>query len=196
MQQIASSAHLPWMATELTTALTLSVMLFKIRSPSSHILDTPLTSYSLSMSVYLHHFKKPMAEQSIPTHAKLEPVSPRSCFLASIHGPSRLHTLEQTSKQLGAQLKSSPIPDAVLQPLPQKLKQSWDLRKSSDGRYVQCPTITPLKSLAWQMLQNCHQLHHQTNAVIDILAKTGASAIDLIRKLSICAPNMLGSRLG
>ena len=66
----------------------------------------------------------------------------------------------------------------------QKLKQSRDLRKSSDGRHVQHPTSAPSKFLAWQIPQNCHQLRHQTNAAIDILAKTGASAIDLICKLS------------
>ena len=48
---------------------------------------------------------------------------------------------------------------------------------------MQHPTSTPSKFLAWQTLQNCHQLRHQTNAAIDILAKTGASAIDLICKL-------------
>ena len=34
------------------------------------------------------------------------------------------------------------------------------------------------------MPRNRRQLHHQTNAAIDILSKTVASAIDLIRKLS------------
>ena len=73
------------MATELTIVLTLSAVLFKIRSPSSHIPDTLLTSCSLSMLVYLylHPFKKPMVQQSTPAHAKPEPVSPRSCSLAS-----------------------------------------------------------------------------------------------------------------
>ena len=60
MRRMASSACLSWMAIELTIVLTLSATLFKIRSPSSHILDTPLTSCSLSMSVYSHPFKKPM----------------------------------------------------------------------------------------------------------------------------------------
>ena len=41
-------------------------------------------------------------------------------------------------------------PDAVLQPLLQKLKQSQDLRKCSDGRHVQRPTSAPSKFLAWQ----------------------------------------------
>ena len=45
-------------------------------------------------------------------------------------------------------------------------------------------TSAPSKFLAWQTLRNRCQLCHQTNAAIDILAKTGASAIDLIRKLS------------
>ena len=51
---------------------------------------------------------------------------------------------------------------------------------------MQRPTSTPSKVLAWQAPQNRRQLRHQTNAAIDILslAKTGASAIDLIRKLS------------
>ena len=51
---------------------------------------------------------------------------------------------------------------------------------------MQHPTITRSKFLAWQMPWNRRQLRHQTNAAIDILslAKTGASAIDLIRKLS------------
>ena len=74
----------------------------------------------------------------------------------------------------------------VLQPLLQKLEQSRGPRKSSDGRHVQHPTSTPSKFLAWKTPWNRRQLRHQTNAAIDILslAKTGASAIDLIRKLS------------
>ena len=44
MRRMASSAYLSWMATELTIVLTLSAMLFKIRSPSSHIPDTLLIS--------------------------------------------------------------------------------------------------------------------------------------------------------
>ena len=69
MQQMASSAYLSWMPTEFTTALTLSAMLFKIRSPSSHILDTPLTSCSLSMSVYSHPFKKAYGT-AVHTHTR------------------------------------------------------------------------------------------------------------------------------
>ena len=77
-------------------------------------------------------------------------------------------------------------PDAVLQPLLQKLEQSRGPRKSSDGRHVQRPTSTPSKFLAWQTPRNRRQLRHQKNAAIDILSKTAnsASAIDLIRKLS------------
>ena len=51
---------------------------------------------------------------------------------------------------------------------------------------MQHPTSAPSKFLAWQTLRNRRQLRHQTNAAIDILslAKTRASVIDLIRKLS------------
>ena len=51
---------------------------------------------------------------------------------------------------------------------------------------MQRPTSTPSKLLAWQTPRNRRQLRHQTNAAIDILslAKTGASVIDLIRRLS------------
>ena len=48
---------------------------------------------------------------------------------------------------------------------------------------MQRPTSTPLKFLSWQTPRNRCQLRYQTNAAID-RAKTGASAIDLIRKLS------------
>ena len=48
---------------------------------------------------------------------------------------------------------------------------------------MQHPTSTPSKFLAWQTPQNRRQLRHQTSAAIGILS-TGASAIDLIRKLS------------
>ena len=47
---------------------------------------------------------------------------------------------------------------------------------------MQRPTSTPSKFLAWQTPRNRRQLRHQTNAAIDILSKTGASAMDLIRK--------------
>ena len=47
---------------------------------------------------------------------------------------------------------------------------------------MQHPTSTPSKFLAWQTPQNRRQLRHQTNAAID-MAKSGASAIDQIRKL-------------
>ena len=72
-------------------------------------------------------------------------------------------------------------PNAVLQPLLQKLKLSQNPR-SSDRRHMQHPTSTPSKFLAWQTPQNRRQLRHQTNAAID-MAKSGASAIDQIRKL-------------
>ena len=85
MRRMASSAYSSWMATELTIVLTLFAMLFKIRSLSFHIPDAPLTSCSLSMSVYLHPCKKPMAQQFIPAHGKPEPVSPRDFSFASIH---------------------------------------------------------------------------------------------------------------
>ena len=49
---------------------------------------------------------------------------------------------------------------------------------------MQRPTSTPSKFLAWQTPRNRRQLRHQTNAAINILTKTEASAIDLIRKLS------------
>ena len=49
---------------------------------------------------------------------------------------------------------------------------------------MQRPKSTPLKSLPWQTPRNRRQLRHQTNAAIDIFLKTGASAINLIRKLS------------
>ena len=176
---MASSAYLSWMATELTTALTLSAMPFKIRLPSSHILDTPPTS------VYSHLQKA--YGTAVHTHTRETQTGITKKLFFSFY--SQAKRIAYTRANIKAAWRATGIqpynPDAVLQPLLQKLKQSQSPR-SSDGRHVQRPTSTPSKILAWQTSRNRCQLRHQTNAAIDILslAKTGASAIDLIRELS------------
>ena len=109
----------------------------------------------------------------------------KKVFFGFYSQEKRIKSLERISKQLGVRSWNPALnPDAILQPLPQMLEQSRGPRKSSDGRHVQRPTSTPSKFLAWQMPRNRRQLRHQTNAAIDILSKTVASARDLIRKLS------------
>ena len=124
-----------------------------------------------------------MAQQSIPTRETRTGITKKLFF--SFY--SQAKRIAYTRANIKAAWRATGIqpynPDAVLQPLLQKLKQSQDLRKYSDGRHVQRLTSTPSKFLAWQTPQNRRQLHHQTNAAID-MAKTGASAIDLVRKLS------------
>ena len=135
---MASSAYLSWMATELTVVLTLFVMLFKIRSLSSHIPDTPLTSYNLSMSVYFHPCEKPMAQQFILTHTKHEPVCTTKKLFFCFY--SQAKRIAYTRVNIGTTWRAAGIqpynPDAVIQPLLKKLEQSRSPRKSSDGRHV------------------------------------------------------------
>ena len=149
MRWMASSAYLPWMATELTIVLTLFAMLFKIRSSSSHIPDTPLTSCSLSTSVYLHPWKKPMAQQFIPTHAKPEPVSPGNFPFASIHRQSGWHTLERTQSSLACSWNpalqprcrsTATSPKAGTESEPKK-KQRWKACAASDKYPFEVPYL-------------------------------------------------------
>ena len=101
MWRMASSAYLSWITTKLTIVLTSSAMLFKVRSPSSHIPDTPLTSCSLLMSVYLYPFKKPMAQQSIPTRETRTGIT-NKLFFGFYSQTKRIAYTRANTKQLDA----------------------------------------------------------------------------------------------
>ena len=140
--------------TELTilAVLTLSAILFKIRSPFFHIPDTPPTSCSLSISVYLCPFKKPTAQQSILTREAQTAITKKLRLFFGFYSQAKW-IVAYTRANIKAAWRAAGIqsysPDAILQPLLQELEQSRGSIKRSDGRHMQRPTSTPSKFLAW-----------------------------------------------
>ena len=158
MRRMASSAYLSWVATELTIALTLSGMLFKIRSPCSNPGHTTHLLQPLDVGLFAPLQKAYGTAVHAPTCETRTGITKKLFFSFCSQAKWMAYARANTKAAWRATGTQPYNPDAVLQPLLQKLEQCQDPRKSSHRRHVQRSTSTPSKFLAWQMPRNRRQL--------------------------------------